>query len=1358
MIDIKDKNGNLRCSVEITDKCVYYKSLMEEEYVLLSFNSDTIVPLTKGDFIDTDEFGRFYIVTLDKPKRGSDGGYQYEQKFHAAWERLRNRIAFYDRQQGSEKSWKMTQRPEYFLDIIVGNIYDAGYGRYSYQVDSNLTEMKLVEFDGTNIIDALTAIAEAWETEWWIADNVIHLSRCEFGSAVDLQLDDTLSDIESDAGQDTTYITRLYAFGSTRNLQTNYRRNDTGSTVVEGVVETRLKLPSGTPYVDAWDNMQAEDIVEGVAVFEDIYPHKVGTIATVTTKEYTDTIENEDGTTTQKKWNAFRFTDTGITFSADYVLAGEELRIVFQSGRLAGMDFAVTFNPDGLSETDRNCQVFEIVRNDDYGVNLPTDDFRPSVGDTYILYGYDTSFVANTLVPEAEQELLQAAKDYVEKTSEDNSVYTCKTNPIRCAGYTENGSGKLVYSSSDVIDLDVGQTVTLRDNNFFATGYRTSRVRSFEKNLDNKFNCTYTVGESSIYSKTEELNEKVEGVTYQTKQITNVYGNTIYLVKRYDKAAPTDNNAFSSKRAQYEFLQKNVPDRAQEKIIFDKGLETGSYQEGESGASIDAQGNAELLTAVVRSLLRCAKFVSGFNGEGWQLWIDENGLANLEVDRLTVRQFMRVFELIIDRIRAVGGQIVVSAANGKIKTVDDLGTTYKITFEGDNYFVAHDLMRCQTFTGEDVRGYWVEVLSVDGDGILVAKSEFDSWGTEPKEGDECVLMGNTENTLRQNFISISATEDGQPRIDIMDGVNTKNFNDCLRARFGNLDGISDSWFPTDNQPHGNGLYADNAYLRGTFLLTTGEDIKTKFEIVEGKIESSVEGVKQDLMSDKGFLANPTFDGFDHWTTENETSFFLVGNKWIWANGNILANHAGGASIVTDDGRRVVRIRNKYVLQKFADLRGVPEITVNSDGNKEAAAVYLSFFYKVTKAGTLTIGFENCDDSGFEEYVHFSVNEEMATTDTYQQFTASGLWNATGDFKLAFTGEICLYMLVLSTDRVGTLANTYKTLFEQSERLVKISAAVFDKNDALLKETGLVLRPEGAGLYAQDGEGNIGLIGVSVEETGADGTTNTVIKLTADNIQLEGLVTANGNFKILEDGSIETTNGKFTGEVNATSGKIGGFQIGNGRIGSVATSSGRGGSLAIYDDFIRVGGSKAYVMFGKDVIPATAGGAFTTAGRIVNEAKNTYGSYGFDQANYGLLINVSGGTKNYGIESNAALKAPAFINTKAKVLTFSGSTYEVDFSQYNVILMYYNEPNYSGTNVNLPNESSVARQFGLSTLPNDFAAIVTFRVRTGSKNITLKGIYNQNESMQDYDMASGDSVTLLITKVDGFRYQILNHSS
>lgn len=1195
MIDIKQKNGAVRCSVEITDRCVYHKELMAEEYVLLSFESDTLIPFAKGDYIDT-EFGTFKIVTIEKPARGGNGSYTYEQKFHPDWEKFKTRIMFYDRQLGYEKAWKMTQRPEYFLDILVGNIYDEGFGRYSFEVDSSLTEMKLVEFDGTSIIDALTKIAEAWETEWWITDKVIHLGRCEFGSAVSLSIGEEVTDMERSDGQDTEYITRLYAFGSTRNLRKNYRKNEDGEVVVEGIVETRLKLPAGVPYVDAWADMADEDVVEGVAIFDEVYPHRVGTIATVSTKQYTDIIENEDGTETQEKWNAFRFTDTGITFSKDYVIEGEELRIIFQTGKLAGMDFAVTFNPDALSESNKNCQVFEIVRNEDYGIALPTDDFKPSVGDTYVLYGYDTKFIADKLESQAEDELYSKAIAKVAKTSEDKSVYDCPTNPIRCAGYKENSVGKMVYNSSDIIDLDVGQCVTLRSKDHFATGYRTSRVRAFEKNLANKFVCTYTVGESSAYSSREELNQQVEDLTYQSKQFANTYGSSVYVVKRYDKTAPSDHNVFSSTRARYEFLQKNVPDRAHKKIIFDEGIDLGDYLAKEQGGHLDGKGNAELLSLVVRHLLSSARFVNGFNGEGFQLWVDANNISSLEIDKLTVRQIMTVFELIISRIRAVGGQVIVSSANGKIKTVEDTGEAYKITFEGDNYFIAHDLMRCQVFNGvtEDgvqspIRGYWVEVLAVDGNSILVQKSEFDEYETEPIAGDECVLMGNTENELRQNFISISATEDGQPRIDIMDGVKGKTFADCLRARLGNLDGISDSWFPADNQPHGNGLYADNAYLRGTFLLTTGEDIKTKFEVVEGKITQSVEGLRQDFMQEKGFLANPTFDGLNHWDTQNETVFFLVGNKWVWANKNVLSKQGDGASVISDDGRRVVRVRNKYIKQSFANLRSVPEIRTNMDGQKEPAAVYLSFFYKVRKAGTLTIGFENVDDTGFIEYEHFAVNQEMEVTATYQQFTVSGLWNATGDFKLAFTGEMCLYMLVLSTDRIETLTHTYKTLFEQSERLVKISAAVFDKNDALLKETGLVVRPEGAGLYAQDGDGNVALIGVSVEEESADGTTKTVIKLTADNIQLEGLVTANGNFKILEDGSIETNNGKFTGEINANKGYIGGFLIAHNHIGTaIVTGKDENGNdiikddnkgLFLYDDMIGFNGTNRQAIFG-----------------------------------------------------------------------------------------------------------------------------------------------------------------------------------
>ena len=1289
MIDIKSKNGDVRYSVEITDKCVYHKELMTEEYVLLSFESDSLIPFVKGDYIDT-EFGTFKIVTLDKPARGKNGSYSYAQKFHPDWEKFKTRIMFYDRQLGYEKAWKMTNTPEYFLDILVGNIYDEGFGRYSFEVDANLTEMKLVEFDGTSLLDALTKIAEAWETEWWITDKVIHLGRCEFGSAVSLSIGEEVTDMERSDGQDTEYITRLYAFGSTRNLRKNYRKNDDGDVVVEGVVETRLKLPVGIPYVDAWANMADEDVVEGVAIFDEVYPHRIGTISTITTKQYTDTIENENGTQTQEVWNAFRFTDSGITFSKEYVIEGEELRIIFQSGKLAGMDFAVTFNPDALSETDKNCQVFEIVRNEDYGVALPTDDFKPSVGDTYVLYGYDTKFIADKLESQAEDELYTKAIAKVAKTSEDKSVYDCPTNPIRCAGYKENSVGKMVYNSSDIIDLDVGQCVTLRSRDHFSTGYRTSRVRAFEKKLANKFVCTYTVGESSAYSKREELNKQVEDLTYQSKQFSNTYGSSVYVVKRYDKTAPTDHNVFSSVRSRYEFLQKNVPDRANKKIIFGEGLELGDYLQNEFGGRLDEKGNAELLSIVVRQLLRSAKFVNGFNGEGFQLWVDAKGISNLELDRLTVRQIMTVFELIISRIRAVGGQVIVSAANGKIKTVEDTGEAYRITFEGDNYFISNDLMRCQVFNGvteegmqNPVRGYWVEVLAVDGNGILVKKSEFDEYGTEPIAGDECVLMGNTEDEMRQNFISISATEDGQPRIDIMDGVKGKSFADCLRARFGNLDGISDNWFPADNQPHGNGLYTDNAYLRGTFLLSTGEDVKTKFEVIEGKIIQSVEGVRQDFMQEKGFLANPTFDGLNHWDTQNETVFFLVGNKWVWANKNVLTKQGDGASVIIDDGRRVVRVRNKYIKQSFANLRSVPEIRTNMDGLKEPAAIYLSFFYKVRKAGTLTIGFENVDDTGFVEYEHFAVNEEMGVTDTYQQFTTSGLWNSTGDFKLSFTGEMCLYMLVLSTDRIETLIHTYKTLFEQSEKLVKIAAMNFDKDGNVLESSSIIttakfnelisarfnedgslknttgiitttdleaMKADGTIISSQavqnllkglsddvvhieafssmfaaavDADGDIvkqADISVFIKKD-KDGNLESGVKVRGDQISLEGLTTINNSFEVKTDGTT----------------RIGGFVVsGNG-----LTNRSEDGTFS--DD--------AYVIFrndehgcfagiGGNILPASTG--IRGVARFENHDTEDFWYMG---ANYAMLVSAQGGRENVAIQMNGGSVACLALKTQ-----------------------------------------------------------------------------------------------------------------
>ena len=219
------------------------------------------------------------------------------------------------------------------------------------------------------------------------------------------------------------------------------------------------------------------------------------------------------------------------------------------------------------------------------------------------------------------------------------------------------------------------------------------------------------------------------------------------------------------------------------------------------------------------------------------------------------------------------------------------------------------------------------------------------------------------------------------------------------------------------------------------------------------------------------------------------------------------------------------------------------------------------------------------------------------------------------------------------------------------------------------------------------------------------------------------------------------------------GTIGGFELANGRIGSEATASGGGGSLSIYSDMIRVGGTNSYVLIGKNVVPATASG-FTAAGRIINNQTNTYGGYGFDVANYGLFIEVSGGTKNYGLKSNAPLMATAFIGTKIGMLNITGSTYKIDFSQNNIFFISAS----NAYNVTLPNESQVASMFGLSSLPSDFGLMLIFRCLVGSKNVTLTGIYDQNGGVQSYTLGVGDSIILLVAKVPYFGYFLINYTS
>lgn len=249
---------------------------------------------------------------------------------------------------------------------------------------------------------------------------------------------------------------------------------------------------------------------------------------------------------------------------------------------------------------------------------------------------------------------------------------------------------------------------------------------------------------------------------------------------------------------------------------------TGAKNGSHTG-KITKEGQLQYLSAIIYEFLSSETFVPGFLGEGFKIWV-ENGNWHIECDNLTVRQTMNIFELLIQKIRSVNGAIVVSQSNGKVTAVEDTGTQYKITF-GEEFptFQEGDLIRCQSWSKNNLKFYWVEVKTAADGYVLCDKSEFNN--VVPAVGDEVVQMGNTKNAQRQALIYITAQESGHPYIEILNGVKTKSLSGTNRTRLGDLSNIQDSAFPEGQQPSGSGLYCDNAFLRGIFLLRNGKSVE-----------------------------------------------------------------------------------------------------------------------------------------------------------------------------------------------------------------------------------------------------------------------------------------------------------------------------------------------------------------------------------------------------------------------------------------------------------------------------------------------------------------------------------------------------
>ena len=1313
-LKIYDKRNRLRTTLVPDSSSTHHEEVGGDDYLSVSLDSQECVTLELNDWTVW-EGRKFWCVETYTPKQTGRRKWTYSVKLYGAASLIKQALML-NTEDSPVFSYTATAREH--VALVVKNLNRWMGGITDWKVGKvEATGNIVVDYsEGLYGNDALKKIADEAGTEWWIEGMTVNVCRCERGDEVTLGYGNGLLSIERDSADNVEFFTRLFPIGSSRNID------------AEKYGSSRLLLPSRATYVERNTELGIVEHFEQTA-FQEIYPRRTGKVSSVRK----ETKKGDDG----KPFDIYYFTDGEMNFDPnEYEIGGLVKRVTFQTGQLAGLGndedgehyFEVNYNSER-----REFELITIWPYDD-DTQVPGGVLEPKAEDTYILWNVR---MPDEYYPIAEEEYATAVEKYMDEHCLDRSVYKCSTDYV-------------ALKKRGVVPC-MGQRVRLESDRFFASGYRESRITVVDQKLERPTEADIEISDVLSQTTQSRMADEIENVRSEVK------ANTVELpdvIRSWDTTLPTDNNLFSARRSEQEFLSRKRNDRTKGRITFEQGVVFGEEENG----FVDGKGNAELLTAVVKELLSSGDYSGGgLTDRGWKLGMDEDRLSHLIVDKLTVRQVMNVFELLINKVRSVGGQICVSAANGKIKAVEEQGDYYLISFEQENMFVRHDLVRCQTFTGTDLRSYWVEVADVTEAGIVVAKEEFED--VEPKAGDECVLMGNTAVENRQNLVLISATEDGEPRVDVMDGVSGKSFGNALRARLGNLDGIKDDTFPWNNQPRGNGLYADNVYLRGTFLLSTGEDVKTKLEITEGKVQSAIDSVRNDFLSEKGYLNNPTFaSGLEKWNSENETVFFLVGNRWIWANGAALSKKGDGASVVTDMGRKVVRIRNKYIRQKHENLRFVPTFPTNGEGKKEALPVYLSFFYRCAKSGTLKIGFENVDKTGFADFNSMEVSEEIAATDGYVQYTCSGLWNGTGDFKLEFDGDIYLYMLVLSTDKIEALTYKYKTLFEQSERLVKISAAVYDKDEQALQETGLMIQPEGTGIYIKDANGKLALIGVGVEETDAEGNKKTVIKLTADNIKLEGLVTANGYFKVKEDGSIEAVNGTFRGHVYAEGGAIGGFSIGNGHIGGADVIYNEDGTIEVkdtenglflYDDMIGFNDKGRQAIFG----------TWNNYGQpMLCRLVDTATDYNFDfgiSPKYGIVFDIENsmnGNFAFAGKGSGVLNGAMDGYAYKKIALDKANTVFVGYMDLQAANRFIVKATQSSAVVALPKIGQV--RDGLAIGKNTpFCMRITIIADIGSSNYKVCGRYSQQDSKKEYPWNTEELPVMV--HWDGGHYETLD---
>lgn len=725
MIQIKRNNNVFFTLEDFGEGSKLSYQLMDHHYIILKFTTATPVYFEIGDSVEIPDFGYFELTSSYFPKHNDSDGYDYEMQMDAYYMSWKNKLCKYRPQHGAnETSFNLTTTVGVHMNVILGNLKALGltYNGKEFSVDYTTYNNKafdvqkrfLIEYGSISILDALNAICseDALNCEWWIDGSIIYLGYCEMEGQTTFEQDVNVLSMSYSESK-STYITRLYAFGSDRNIPKGYFTGADADVTTDGVATDYLMLPNKE--VDS-DGFYAKDgylenvnvvkndkqAIEGVVMFDEEYPKVECRVSSI--KTYDSTVDNEDGTkTTQTFWQVGSTDSFAESFEASWIKSNLTLGIKFTSGALMGMEFDVSFK---IIDKEN---FFEIVANDTYGRTLPDSLMCPKEGDRFFLFNWDATKITDTdLIPTAQLSLFDRSKQYYQKTMISNSNFTCTMD------------GDKFYNDGTYDYHPLGEQVKLINDMFAqvdADGkhYRNSRIIGMEIPLDIPYDHPqYTVGEKAATSRLGKLEDKVDSIKVNGMQIGGTgsgNGGGVYVIGMNDTTPASDSNVYSARRSRMEFVSRLLDNTAKGTVTWEKvqkflqGLTAEDLSQFKKGATF-------------------GEFVQGMLfGTGGR--IDE--LGNAEFESITSRSSIIAKELIVNRQTAMESNFVFTES-GMVESVTEIpaateggNVTYdlKLQKRWDNDFTSfkeNDVVLASINTlAENGKYYdmWLRVLSVN---------------------------------------------------------------------------------------------------------------------------------------------------------------------------------------------------------------------------------------------------------------------------------------------------------------------------------------------------------------------------------------------------------------------------------------------------------------------------------------------------------------------------------------------------------------------------------------------------------------------------------------------------------------------